>query len=144
MLGVNLYGVHHCVRAAMPSMVKAKWGRIITIVSDAARTGDQNSAVYAAAKAGAAGLMRSIAAEGGRHGLTANSIALGTIRTPRSETLWAEPYGPQAKAILQSYVIRRPGTREDVALLAVLLASDHGGWITGQTVPVNGGFSFGL
>jgi 3-oxoacyl-[acyl-carrier protein] reductase len=142
-LRVNLYGAMYCTRAVLPAMIEHKWGRIVTIVSDAGRTGDANGAAYAASKAGAAGLTRSIAAENGRHGVTANNIALGTMRTPMTEQLWAEHAdSPQAKAILQNYAIRRPGNPDDAAALAVLLASDHGSWITGQTIPVNGGFSF--
>ena len=144
-LKVNLYGAMHCTRAVLPAMIEAQWGRVITIVSDAGRTGDPNSAAYAASKAGAAGLTRSIAIENGRFGITANNIALGTMRTPLPEPLWAaQADSPQAKAILQKYVIRRPGSPDDVAAIAVLLASDHGSWITGQTIPVNGGFSFAL
>ncbi|NDZ93985.1 SDR family oxidoreductase [Streptomyces sp. SID6673] len=141
---VNLYGVMHCTHAVMPDMIARGWGRIITIVSDAARTGDRNSAVYAASKAGAAGFMRSMAMEGGRHGITVNSIALGTMRTPLTEALWDDPDSPRAKAVLQNYQIRRPGTADDLAHLAVLLAGDQGSWITGQTIPVNGGYSFAL
>ncbi|WP_163796063.1 SDR family NAD(P)-dependent oxidoreductase [Mycolicibacterium sediminis] len=143
-LRVNLYGVLHCSRAALPAMVDRGWGRIITIVSDAGRTGDPNSAAYATAKAGAAGFTRSIAVEMGRYGITANNIALGTMRTPLTEPLWSQPDAPQAKAILRNYAIRRPGIADDVTHLAVLLASEHGSWITGQTLPVNGGFSFAL
>lgn len=144
-LQVNLYGVLHCTRAVLPAMVERQWGRVVTIVSDAGRTGDAFGAVYAAAKAGAAGLTRSIALENGRYGITANNIALGTMRTPLTEPLWAEMAdSPQAKAILSRYPIRRPGLPEDVAYLAVLLASDHGSWITGQTLPVNGGYSFAM
>jgi 3-oxoacyl-[acyl-carrier protein] reductase len=143
-LRVNLYGVLHCTRAALPGMIDRGWGRVITIVSDAGRTGDPNSAAYAAAKAGAAGFTRSVAVEAGRHGVTANNIALGTMRTPLTEALWAEPDSPQAKAVLRRYVVRRPGTPDDVATLALLLAGEHGSWITGQTIPVNGGYSFAL
>ncbi|MDA4106989.1 SDR family NAD(P)-dependent oxidoreductase [Mycolicibacterium holsaticum] len=144
-LQVNLYGVLHCTRAVLPAMVAGTWGRIITIVSDAGRTGDANGAAYAASKAGAAGFTRSVAVENGRYGITANNIALGTMRTPLTEPLWAEHAdSPQAKAILQNYAIRRPGNPDDAAALAVLLASDSGSWITGQTIPVNGGFSFAM
>jgi 3-oxoacyl-[acyl-carrier protein] reductase len=144
-LQVNLYGVLNCTRAVLPAMIEQKWGRVVTIVSDAGRTGDANGAVYGAAKAGAAGLMRSIALEVGRYGITANNIALGTMRTPLTEPLWSQMAdSPQAKAILQPYAIRRPGLPEDVTHLAVLLASDAGSWITGQTIPINGGYSFAL
>lgn len=89
-LRVNLYGVLHCTRAVLPSMIAGRWGRVLTIVSDAARTGDAGGAVYGAAKAGAAGLTRSLAIENGRFNITANNISLGTMRTPLTEPLWAE------------------------------------------------------
>jgi NAD(P)-dependent dehydrogenase (short-subunit alcohol dehydrogenase family) len=143
-LQVNLYGVLHCCRAVLPGMVERGWGRIITIVSDAGRTGDPGGAVYGAAKAGAAGLTRSLALEHGRHGITANNISLGTMRTPATEAVWSDPDAPMAKAILRDYVVRRPGDPDEVAALAVLLASPHGDWITGQTYPLNGGYSFAL
>jgi 3-oxoacyl-[acyl-carrier protein] reductase len=143
-LRVNLYGVLHCSRAVLPGMIERGWGRIITIVSDAARIGEKNLAVYGAAKAGAAGLTRALALEGGKHGITANNISLGTMRTPGTEALWADPENPQAKALMQSYAVRRPGSPDDVAPLVLLLAGDEGAWITGQTYPVNGGYSFAL
>jgi 3-oxoacyl-[acyl-carrier protein] reductase len=143
-LQVNLYGVLHCCHAVLPGMIDRGGGRIITIVSDAARSGEAQMAVYSAAKAGAAGLMRSLAVEAGRHGITVNSIALGTMRTPLSEALWADPDAPQAKALMKKYVIRRPGLPEDVGALVVFLASEQASWITGQTHPLNGGASFSL
>jgi 3-oxoacyl-[acyl-carrier protein] reductase len=141
---VNLYGAMHCARAVLPGMIVKGWGRVITIVSDAGRTGDMNMAAYSAAKAGAAGLTRALALETGRHGITANNISLGTMRTPATEALWADADNPNAKAILQRYVVRRPGDPDDVAALAVYLASIHASWITGQTYPLNGGYSFAL
>lgn len=143
-LQVNLYGVLHCSRAVLPAMIERRWGRLITIISDAGRGGEKNLAVYGAAKAGAAALTRALALECGRHGVTANNIALGTMRTPQTEPLWSDPQNPAAQALLQSYAIRRPGLPEDVSPLVVLLASEQGSWITGQTYPVNGGYSFAL
>jgi NAD(P)-dependent dehydrogenase (short-subunit alcohol dehydrogenase family) len=144
-LRVNLYGVMHCTRAVLPAMVAKGWGRVITIVSDSGRTGDAGMAAYSASKAGAAGFTRTIALENGRHGITANNIALGTMRTPLTEAMWADAdNNPTAKAMMRRYVIRRPGLPEDVAPMAVLLASPESAWITGQTIPVNGGFSFSL
>jgi 3-oxoacyl-[acyl-carrier protein] reductase len=143
-LRVNLYGAMHCSRAVLPAMIEAGWGRLVTIVSDAGRTGDAGGAAYSAAKAGAAGLTRALALENGRHGITANNISLGTMRTPVTEPVWADPGSDLAKSILRGYVVRRPGDPDDVAGLAVYLASDHASWITGQTYPLNGGYSFAL
>lgn len=143
-LQVNLYGVMYACRAVLPGMLANGWGRIITIVSDAGRSGDASMAAYSAAKAAAAGLTRALARETGRNGVTVNNIALGTMRTPLTEEFWSEPLDDQAKAIMRGYIIRRPGLPEDVAPLALLLASEHGSWITGQTYPVNGGFSFAM
>jgi NAD(P)-dependent dehydrogenase (short-subunit alcohol dehydrogenase family) len=143
-LRVNLYGVMHSTHAVLPAMKANGWGRIITIVSDAGRTGDAHMAAYSAAKAGAAGFTRAVAREVARYGITANNIALGTMRTPMTEPLWADAENEQARALLRSYLVRRPGLPSDVAPLALLLASEHGSWITGQTYPLNGGFSFAL
>jgi len=140
-LRVNLYGVMNCVRAALPHMIEKRYGRIVTIVSDAGRIGESHMGAYCAAKAGAAGLTRGVAREVGRHGITANNIALGTMRTPMSEALWSNPDSPQAKALLKPYIIRRPGDPSDPAGLTAYLVSPMASWITGQTFPVNGGFS---
>ncbi|MBN2624421.1 MAG: SDR family oxidoreductase [Acidimicrobiales bacterium] len=143
-LRVNLYGAMHCSRAVLPAMIESGWGRLVTIVSDAGRTGDVGGAAYSAAKAGAAGLTRALARENGRYGITANNISLGTMRTPATEPVWSDPGSDLAKGILRSYVVRRPGDPDEVASLAVYLASDHAAWITGQTYPLNGGYSFAL
>ena len=143
-LQVNLLGVMHCARATLPAMIEQGWGRIVTIVSDAGRVGESGMAAYGAAKAGAAGFTRSIAAEIGRHGVTANAVSLGTMRTPMTEPLWAKGDPERQQAILRRYAIRRPGTAEDVAGLVRFLCSPAASWITGQTYPVNGGSSFAL
>lgn len=142
---VNTFGVMNCVHAAVPWMIKAQWGRIITIVSDAARKGESHMAAYGAAKAAAGGFTRCIAQEVGRFGITVNNISLGTMRTPISEGLWGDPTKiDQQKAMVASYVIRRPGDPEDPAWLVATLASPRASWITGQTYPVNGGYTFAL
>ncbi len=142
-LQVNLYGVMHCVRAVLPGMIAGGWGRVVTIVSDAGRVGDANMAAYSAAKAGAAGLTRSVAREVGRHGITANVISLGHMRTPLTEAAWADG-NPQGPAIVRSYPIRRPGLPDDVAGLVGYLVGTGASWITGQTIPLNGGYSMAL
>ncbi len=143
-LAVNLYGVMHCVRAALPAMIEGGWGRVVTIISDASRVGEPRMAAYAAAKAGAAGLMRSVAREVGRHGITANSISLGTMRTPLTEASWVDADERHVAERLRGYAVRRPGSPDDVAALVGYLVDPAAGWITGQTIPLNGGYSFAL
>jgi NAD(P)-dependent dehydrogenase (short-subunit alcohol dehydrogenase family) len=143
---VNLFGTMHCTRAVLPPMISAGWGRIITIVSDAGRFGDAKLAPYAAAKAGAAGFCRSVAREVGRHGITVNCVSLGTIVTPTTAKPQADT--PEAKeaerAALRPYVVRRRGTPADVVGVVAYLASSMAEWVTGQTYPVNGGYTFAL
>lgn len=139
-LRVNLYGVLNCCRAVLPGMVEAGgYGRIVTIISDAGRVGERGMEAYSAAKAGAAGLMRSLARSLGRHGITANSVAIAATRTPAIER--ATRNEDMARKILSNYVIRRFGEPDDVAAMVTFLSSPSAGWITGQTYPVNGGFS---
>jgi 3-oxoacyl-[acyl-carrier protein] reductase len=139
-LAVNVNGVLNVTRAALPAVIANGWGRIVTIVSDAGRVGDGGLAVYAAAKAAAAGFMRSIARENGKFGITANCISLGTMQIPERDTRTPE----QVAAQVRRYPLRRLGHPDDVAGLVVLLASSAGSWITGQTIPVNGGYSSAL
>src|SRR5450755_2514643 len=124
---VNLFGVMHCTRAALPSMISSDWGRVVTIVSDAGRYGTSKVAPYAAAKAGAAGFCRSVAREVGRHAITVNCVSLSTIETPTTER--PPPATPEEeelrRARLRPYVIRRRGTPDDVAGMVTFLASDH-------------------
>jgi NAD(P)-dependent dehydrogenase (short-subunit alcohol dehydrogenase family) len=154
-LRVNLYGVMHCTHAALPAMIARGEGRIITIVSDAGRFGDAYLAPYAAAKAGAAGFCRSVAREVGRHGITVNCVSLGSIRTPATEhdevDQPSQPGQPseagepdEATRRLRRYIIRRYGEPADVAAMVAYLASPLASWITGQTYPVNGGYTLAL
>lgn len=140
----NLQGVMNGCHAALPGMVAAGRGRIVTIVSDAGRVGEARLAVYSAAKAGAAGFIRSIAREAGRYGITCNAISLSTLEPPLEGEAKAEFLASdRAKAHVSRYVIRRFGTPDDVANMTLFLCSDASSWITGQTYPVNGGYSFG-
>lgn len=144
-LGVNLHGVMSCTHAALPAMIERGWGRVITIVSDAARSGGAQMAAYSAAKAGAAGFSRAIASEVARHGITANNIALGTMRTPATEGFWDDPaMTDRQKSLMADYLVRRPGDPDDIAWMVATLASPRAAWVTGQTIPVNGGYSFAL
>lgn len=139
-MGSNFYGVMNCVRAAMPSMIERKWGRLITITSDAGRVGEPHLATYSAAKAGAAGLMRAMAKAGGRYNITSNCVALGGVDTPGAKSILVDDEAVQR--MLKYYLIRRVGQPSDAAAMCLLLSSEAGSWITGQTYPVNGGYSF--
>lgn len=142
-IGVNLYGVINCASACIPRMIERQGGRIITIISDAGRAGEAGLEVYSGAKAGAAGFTRAIARSLGRHQITANCVAIAATMTPAIEArLKADP--ERAKKIMEKYVIRRPGRPTDVANMVLFLASGASAWITGQTYPVNGGFTFAL
>jgi 3-oxoacyl-[acyl-carrier protein] reductase len=141
-LEVNLDGVVFCCRAVLPAMVDAGRGRLITIISDAGRVGEAGLEVYSAAKAGAAGLMRGLARSLGRHHITANSVAIGFTNTPAMAAVVANE--ELSKRVLSNYMIRRVGEPADAAAMVTFLASDAASWITGQTYPVNGGFSVSL
>lgn len=140
-VGTNFYGVLNCCHAALPAMVEAKKGRIVTVVSDSGRIGEPKLAVYAGAKAGANGFAKSLAKEVGRYGITSNCISLSSLMPDMPEEKLAEVMASDhAKAQLSRYVIRRYGKSDDVAALAAFLCSDAASWITGQTYPLNGGY----
>lgn len=141
-LGTNLYGVFNTTRFVVPSMIEHGYGRIVNMISDAGRFGEPNRESYSAAKAGAAGFTRSLAASLGRWAITANCVSLAATRTPRTEKQLSDEAA--AKKLLSHYLIRRTGEPEDAANLVLFLASDAASWMTGQTVPVNGGYSFAL
>ena len=124
-----------------PAWWSARLGRVITVISDAGRVGEPNLAVYSAAKAGAAAL-RALAKAVGRYNVTVNCVALASMRTPGVAT--ATENADLVKSMLRSYVIRRLGEPDDAANLILFLASDAAAWITGQTYPVNGGYSFAV
>ena len=130
-LDVNLHGVLHCCHAVLPGMVDRGHGRIITISSAAGTHGvGLGFAPYSVGKGGSLSLMRSLALEHGRDGITANSVALGIMDSVRAET---------AKALAGTVPVGRLGSPDDVGPLCAYLASDEAAWITGQTIGLNGG-----
>ena len=139
-LKVNLYGVMNCTSAVVPGMIDSSHGRIITIISDAGRVGEPGLEIYSGAKAGAAGFMRATAKSLARYGINTNCVAISTTRTPGVSDVTEN--SELAEKMLRNYVIRRFGEPEDVANMVLFLASEAASWITGQTYPVNGGFSF--
>jgi 3-oxoacyl-[acyl-carrier protein] reductase len=140
-LAANLTGAFLVAQAAVPGMKAAGRGRIVFISSGAglgvSLTGIQ---AYAAAKAGEIGLTRQLAHELGPFGITVNSVAPGFVRSnPTTERQW-EAYGPEGQQLLvQSIALRRLGTVADIVHAVLFFASDFAGWITGQTLSVDGG-----
>jgi 2-hydroxycyclohexanecarboxyl-CoA dehydrogenase len=141
-LGANLYGVLNCSHSVVRSMIARGYGRIVTVISDAGRVGEPHLVVYSAAKAGAAGFTRALAKAVGRHAITANCVALGAMRTPATEPIVADP--ELLARITRPYILRRLGEPKDAASMVLFLSSDASSWITGQTFPVNGGYSMAM
>jgi NAD(P)-dependent dehydrogenase (short-subunit alcohol dehydrogenase family) len=134
-INVNLFGVLHCSRAVINGMCERGWGRVITISSGAGITGLRiGVSPYAAGKGGAIAFMRHLAMENARSGVTANCLALGLMQPENS--------GP-VDALAKQIPVGRTGTPEDVGYGCVYLASDEASWITGQTVHLDGGATFG-
>lgn len=140
-LTANLTGAFLVAQAVIPGMKAVRGGRIVTISSGAglgvSLTGIQ---AYAAAKAGEIGLTRQLAHELGPWGITVNSVAPGFVRSnPTTERQW-EAYGPEGqRRLLEAIALRRLGTVADIVHAVLFLASDFAGWITGQTLSVDGG-----
>jgi len=134
-LKVNLTGAFSCIRAALPSMVKQRYGRIINIASVVAQVGNVGQANYIASKAGIIGLTKAVAAEVARRNITVNAVAPGFIATAMTEGLPAEI----KEKMLGVIPLGRMGTDREVANGVLFLASEEAGYITGHVLNINGG-----
>ncbi|RFF32200.1 3-oxoacyl-ACP reductase FabG [Wenzhouxiangella sediminis] len=134
-LDTNLRGVMRMTRACLRGMLKEKFGRIISVSSVVGYSGNPGQSNYAAAKAGVAGFSRSIAHELGSRGITANVVAPGFIETDMT----AELDDKQRERLTDSIPLNRLGSVDDVAAAVGFLAADASGYVTGQTLHVNGG-----
>ncbi|MFT3965754.1 MAG: SDR family oxidoreductase [Sphingobium sp.] len=143
MIDINLTGVFHTVQAALPDMVDAQWGRVITISSHAAQSGAADRAHYAASKGGIIGLTRALAREYAAHGITVNSIPPSVVWTPLADAGVEAGTFPPAEVIAQHIPIPRVGTPDDIAAACEYLASDGASYVTGVVLPVNGGMFIG-
>ena len=134
-LEVNLTATFRLARAALRPMVKQRWGRIIGITSTVGVTGNPGQANYSASKAGMIGMTKALAAEVAARGITVNCVAPGFITTAMTDALDDK----QKQRVMAGIPSARLGAPEDVAASVVFLASEEAGYITGQTLHVNGG-----
>lgn len=134
-LETNLRSVFRLSKACLRGMMKARQGRIISIASVVGSMGNAGQSNYAAAKAGMMGFSRSLAREIGSRGITVNVVAPGFIETDMTNALDEE----QRKALMKDIPLQRLGAPADIAAAVLYLASAQGGYVTGQTLHVNGG-----
>ena len=140
-LAANLTTAFLVCREFTPRMKARKFGRIVNFTSIAARRGSDRVGVhYAAAKGGIIGLTKTLALELAPHNVTVNAIAPGFIKTPRiAQAGW----GNVSAAFIESLPLRRAGTPDDIAGVVAMLCSEAGGYVSGATIDVNGGWYFG-
>jgi 3-oxoacyl-[acyl-carrier protein] reductase len=136
-LDVNLTAGFRLARAAMRGMMKRRFGRIIGITSIVGVTGNPGQANYAAAKAGMIGMTKALAQELASRSITVNTVAPGFIETAMTDALTEE----QKARILPAVPMGKLGSGADIASAVVYLASDEAGYVTGQTIHVNGGMA---
>ena len=136
-IAVNLTATFRLTRAAVKTMMRRRWGRVIGISSIVGYTGNPGQGNYTASKAGMVGMMKSVAAEYAKRNVTANCIAPGIIASAMIDKL----NDKQRETILSRVPAGRLGTPADVAAAAVFLASEEAGYVTGQTLHVNGGMA---
>ncbi|MBN2112695.1 MAG: 3-oxoacyl-[acyl-carrier-protein] reductase [Acidimicrobiia bacterium] len=136
-LAADLRSAYLCTRAALRAMVRARWGRIISIGSVAGLAGNAGQANYAAAKAGLVGFTKAVAREVGSRGITANVVAPGFVETDMTAALGEEAREAARRAI----ALGRFGTPQEVAAAVGYLASGPAAYITGQVIVVDGGMA---
>ena len=134
-INTNLTSIYRLCKGAVKTMTKARWGRIINISSVVGSSGNAGQTNYSASKAGIEGFTRSLAQEIGSRGITVNAVAPGFIDTDMTREL---PEA-QTQALLAQIPLGRLGQPEEIASVVAFLASEQGGYITGETVHVNGG-----
>lgn len=148
MIDVCLYGPLNVLHAVLPRMVEAGAGHVVCMATDAARVGQARLSYYAAAKAGVVALVKSIAQEVGRHGITLNVVSPGAtnteLRQEREEgmrqQMGDEAYQKRVQKVERMYPLRRIGEPKDHAGIIALLLSGRASWLSGQVISVNGGF----
>ena len=138
---VTVTGTLRVTQAVARRMVERKSGVIVSLMGDSGRVGESGLSVTATTRATTMALTKSLAKELARHGIRANCVSIGLVQTDRFDEHAREPDEERMKKILAQYPLRRLGRPEDVSPLVLLLASPLSGWITGQVISVNGGYT---
>ena len=134
-IDTNLGSMFRVTKLCLRAMTKARWGRVVNISSVVGASGNPGQSNYAASKAGIDGFTRSLAKEIGSRGITVNSVAPGFIETDMTNTLEDK----QVQTLLSQIPLQRLGKSEEIASLVGFLVSEEAGYITGETIHVNGG-----
>jgi len=140
-IDVNLYGMFNCTRAVINQMIEQKYGKIVGIVSDAARVGEPRLTLYSAAKAGMIGFTKALAKEVARHRINVNCVSVGSTPQKGAGTEIPEEMMPMAmKFCPMAKGYQRLGLPSDIANAAAFFSSDASVWVTGQVLSVSGGY----
>jgi 2-hydroxycyclohexanecarboxyl-CoA dehydrogenase len=139
LIAVNLTGTFHCCQVAVPDMIDAGWGRIVMISSSSAQRGSPKMAHYAASKGALLSLTKSLAREYGPVGITVNNVPPSGIETPMQYQGQAAGHLPSNEQMAEGIPVGHLGTGDDIAAAVGFLCSEQAGFITGQTLGVNGG-----
>jgi len=146
---VVLYGTMNCTRAVLPGMIERNFGKIVNIVTDSARVGQERQCNYSAAKGGVISFTKSIAKEVGRHNINVNAVSPGATNSPMragmlramTEKIGEAKVAEREEKVKRAYALKRLGEPEDIATTVAFLASNAARHITGQVLSVNGGFA---
>jgi 2-hydroxycyclohexanecarboxyl-CoA dehydrogenase len=149
-LAIELWGFLNCTRAVLDSMVERRYGRVVTVGSDAGRIGEWREVVHSGAKAAVSAMSKALARELGKFGITFNVVSPGFTpgrpETSGALSQWSGEQGAQftpdvLERVAKSYPVRRLGTPDDVVPVVLLLASELASYVTGQTWSVSGGYT---
>jgi NAD(P)-dependent dehydrogenase (short-subunit alcohol dehydrogenase family) len=136
LIGINLLGVMNCCRAVSDHMIERRYGKIVSIASEAGKANEKRMVVYGATKGGVISLTRGLALELGRYSINVNAVCPGVTRTPMTAYI-DEEMERQAEKF---YPLGRLGQPQDIAPMITFLASERASWITGQAISISGGF----
>jgi len=146
---VILYGTMNCCRGVVPGMIERRYGKVVNVVTDAARVGQERQCNYSSAKGGVISFTKSFAKEVGRHNVNVNAVSPGATNSPMRQGMLRDliaKVGEKAAAereekVRRAYALRRIGEVEDVSNAVIFLSSEAARHITGQVLSVNGGFA---